>query len=169
MCVREREKQRKEGWSRDYGLYTGNTTALNGSVSHLKGETEPSVWHRICFQEITAFFPLQISRLLYIGGDREKKDRESEWKSCAFLPNLCLHVLPQTSTQNCCGLEALITSACVFLCPCLPPASDKGPAVGQKEREGFIISGSGGDMNFPFSLLACQIGLIKTELWPPGD
>lgn len=36
--------------------------------------------------------------------------------------------------------------------------------MGQEEREGFIISGSGGDMNFPFSLLACQFGLMKTEL-----
>lgn len=39
----------------------------------------------------------------------------------------------------------------------------------QKEREGFFISGSGGDMNFPFSLLACQYGLIKTELSTPVD
>lgn len=36
--------------------------------------------------------------------------------------------------------------------------------MGQKEREGFIISGSGGDMNFPFSLLACPFDLIKIEL-----
>lgn len=41
--------------------------------------------------------------------------------------------------------------------------------MGQEEREGFIISGSGGDMNFPFSLLACQFGLMKTELSTPVD
>ncbi len=52
----------------------------------------------------------------------------------------------------------------MFLCACLLPACDKGLGVGQKEREGFIISGNGGDMNFPFSLLACPFGLIKTEL-----
>lgn len=61
----------------------------------------------------------------------------------------------------------------MFFCACLLPACDKGldggGVGGQKEREGFIISGSGGDMNFPFSLLACQFGLIKTELSTPVD
>lgn len=33
----------------------------------------------------------------------------------------------------------------------------KALGVGQEEREGFIISGSGGDMNFPFSLLLCPL------------
>lgn len=60
----------------------------------------------------------------------------------------------------------------MFFCACLLPACDKGldgGVGGQKEREGFFISGSGGDMNFPFSLLACQFGLIKTELSTPVD
>lgn len=40
----------------------------------------------------------------------------------------------------------------------------KASVWGKKEREGFIISGNGSDMNFPFSLLACPLGLIETEL-----
>lgn len=103
VCARKRktERQRKEGWSRDYVLYTSNTTALNGSASHLKRETEPSVWHRICFQEITAF-PPQISQLLY-GGDRKKKTgRVNERAVPSFPISACMFFLrrPHRAAAN---------------------------------------------------------------------
>lgn len=70
----------------------------------------------------------------------------------AFLPNLCQHASP---VQHFLRRQARTWS--------------RGLNMGQEEREGFIISGSGGDMNFPFSLLACQFGLMKTELSTPVD
>lgn len=46
----------------------------------------------------------------------------------------------------------------LFFCACLLPACNKGLDMGKEEREGFIISDSQGDMNFPFWLSACQFG-----------
>lgn len=97
VCKRKTERQRKEGWSRDYSLYTSNTTALNGSASHLKRETEPSVWHRICFQEITAFSP-QISQLLYREDRKKRTGRVNERAVPSFPISACMFFLRRPHT-----------------------------------------------------------------------
>lgn len=114
MCGWVWERKRQRGRGRKAGAeITARTLVTQGHsmAQHLIWrETEPSVWHRICFQEITTFLYFSTT----VHGRRQKKDRESECKSFAFLPNLCLHALPQTSTQTCSGPETLITSACVL-------------------------------------------------------
>lgn len=92
VCKRETERQRKEGWSRDYGLYTGNTTALNGSASHLKRETEPSVWHRICFQEITSP-PPDFSTTVHRRRPKKKTGRVNERAAPSFRISACMFFL----------------------------------------------------------------------------
>lgn len=106
-CERERDREAEEGRLEPRLLVTQGHSMAQHLIWR---ETEPSVWHRICFQEITTFLYFSTT----VHGRRQKKDRESECKSFVFLPNLCLHALPQTSTQTCSGPETLITSACVL-------------------------------------------------------
>lgn len=125
------------------------------------------MWHRICFQEITAFFNFT---------NTVQREREKERASVRDVPSFpisaCMLLRRSTSSDV---QRALLWSGglnkfslCSFVLVYSLPVI-KASAWGHKEREGFIISGSGGDMNFPFSLLACPLGLIKTELSATAD
>lgn len=109
-CVcreREAEEGRLEPRLRSVQL-TGNTTALNGSASHLKRDGTICVAQDL-FPGDNGFFNFTNT----VHGEGKQM-----WETC--LPSQSLHAcssvaaLPQTSREDCFGVETLITSVCVL-------------------------------------------------------